>query len=60
MKNKAPKFIIAGSFILLILNFASINYNNLDIGFYCRILASVILILAMLLELKRRRKNVNL
>ena len=58
MKQNFPFILILISIILIILNFIFTS-DNMDIGFWLRIVTSVLLILAMILTIRDRKKQNN-
>jgi len=58
MKQKFPLILIWISIILIILNFIFTS-DNMDTGFWLRIVTSVLLILAMIFTIRDRKKQNN-
>lgn len=57
MKNpKGPIAIIIASLVLIILNFTFATSDESNWGFWMRILSSVLIILAMILTIRDRKK----
>lgn len=58
MKNqKGPLAIIIASLLLIILNFAFASSDDINWGFWMRILSGVLVICAMILTIRDRKKN---
>ncbi len=55
-KVSLPLILIIASFILIILNFIFASHN-INSGFWMRIIGSVLLILAMILTIRDRKKQ---
>jgi cytochrome c oxidase subunit IV len=55
MKNNLPLIVIIASAILIIANF--ITSEEINAGFYLRILSSILIILSMVLTIRERKKQ---
>ena len=55
-KNNLPLILIIVSFILIILNFIFTS-DEMNFGFWLRIISSVLLILAMFFTIRERKKQ---
>jgi len=55
MKKNVPLFVIIGSAILMLTNF--ILSEEFDLGFWMRTLSSILIIIAMALTIRDRKKQ---
>ena len=56
-KKKIPLFVIIASVGLIVWNSIVADFNNLDKGFWLRLISSILIIISMVLTIQQREKN---